>query len=204
MRKRLIMMAIAGLMTTASIAQQRSAGSYNQAERMKTVLELDEQQYASIRDINEKYSKRAEEMKANGQVSDRSQLQALRSDRRKEVEAVLTPAQKEKWEIYKRDRVEKRMAYHEKRKAAGKDARIRHAEKMKAELGLSDEQAEKMKAANAKFQTEMQALRSASQSSGTQDETALAKIRADHEAAVRSILTAEQFEKWMQRRPGRK
>lgn len=197
-------MAIAGLMITASIAQQRPAGSYHQAERMKTVLALDQQQYATIRDINERYSKRAEELKANGQVTDRTQLQALRSDRRQEVEAVLTPAQKEKWEIYKRDRAEERMAYHEKRKAAGKDARIRHAEKMKAELGLSDEQAEKMKAANTKFRTDMHALRSASQSSGTKDETALAKVRADHETAVRSILTAEQFEKWMQRRQGKK
>lgn len=60
---------------------------FAQRESMKSVLSLDDAQYASIREINKKYGEKHQD---------------LNKQRRAEIEKVLTPEQNSNWKAYRK------------------------------------------------------------------------------------------------------
>ena len=109
----------------------------------------------------------------------RDEMKTLRDKREKEINAVLTPEQNAKWKAHKEARVAQQKA-RMKKVAEGRDA------KMKAELSLTDEQANKLKAAQKEHADKV------------------AKLKVEHDAKVKTILTDEQYKKLKAKRLDRK
>jgi flagellar hook-associated protein FlgK len=186
------------MMATTLFAQRQdhSKNREGHAEGMKTVLMLSDDQYASIKGIRQKYrGKYKETVIDTSTAHKRAAIKTLQEERQREVEAVLTPEQKTRWTVFKAERAEKRA---ERRKSTV-DKRQRQ---LTRELDLSAGQAEKMKQANATFREKTESLRQSSNVSA--DNAEMKKIRSEYKAAVKAILTEQQFERWQQRRKGRK
>lgn len=112
--------------------------------------------------------------------------QSLRKQREEEIKSILTPEQNEKWSNYKSERAarakEKRTEALEKREAY-----------WKKELSLTDEQVTKMKEAHKDFRTKMEQMRKDDKA----DKESFKKLKDEHESTIRSILSQEQYQKWM-------
>lgn len=186
---------VAMMIGTIVLAQNGNPGMRyaDRAEHMKTVLSLDDKQYATIKEIHQKYDQRRTAIKSQTPAGDTNYeaMRSLRDEKRKEVAAVLTPEQKTKWETYRKENAEKR-------KALGKNYGSERAESMKTELGLSDEQVKKMQDVHTSFRSEIQKLNI--EKSDRKNNEAFQKAKADHAAAIRSILTTEQYQKWVEMR----
>jgi Spy/CpxP family protein refolding chaperone len=72
---------------------------------------------------------------------------------------------------------------------------------MKAALILTPEQETKLNATNEKFKGKLKTWRNADR---RENRSELQKLRREHEAEVKTILTPEQFEKWKTLRHERK
>ncbi len=196
MMKKVVILGVWMMATTFLVAQSHSNGAHSarvkQADKMKTELSLDESQYASIMSIHEKYIDKYRLLRHDSSmVRDEkfAQHRALRSEQEKEIDAVLTTEQKNKWEMYKADRREKSKARMSEKKKA-------HQARMKTSLSLTDKQASELDVAGKTFRTKMQELH---KESGISDELRVEKmktIKASHEATVRAILSDDQFKKW--------
>ena len=202
MKKSIIIAALL-MATSVGFAQQRHQKDPQekvliQTERMRAVLDLDEQQYASIRQINEKYAGKRSELKAetaqdkNRRMEERKAIQA---EREKEINSVLRPEQRTKWEKVKAERTAKREAGMEGRKAK-KFVRVAET------LELTPDQQSRLKAENQAFREKREALKKNGKSDT--DDAAIAKLKQDHKAAVKEILTPGQFEQWKKMKSDRK
>ena len=89
-------------------------------ETMKTVLELNDTQISSIKEINKKYGEKGQALKND-----------LGKERQAEINKVLTPEQNKKWTDYKKERADKFTKAREDR--------------LKTRLSLSDDQLKTLK-----------------------------------------------------------
>jgi Spy/CpxP family protein refolding chaperone len=195
MKARLMVVVMAMLMSSVLLAQGHKHGGPHRGERsadkMKTALNLSDEQYAKVKSINEKYSAKFSEFRndSTARKSNREAVKALRTEREKEIGLVLTPEQKTKWDAH---REEQKKRHADKRK--DHEARIKA---MKAELALTPDQETKLKASNEKFGSKLKGKRK-------ENRGELQKLKTEHEAEVKSIMTPEQFEKWKTMRQERK
>ncbi|MCW5910612.1 MAG: hypothetical protein KIT62_06030 [Cyclobacteriaceae bacterium] len=179
------MMLVAGMIAGAVVFAQENQGErrgHSPRESMKNVLMLDETQDATIRSINKKYAEDFAVLwhdSTQSREEKRQEIKSLRDKREKEINAVLTPEQNEKWKAHK----EARAAQQKERM---KKAIEKRDARMKAELSLTDEQAEKLKAARKDYAEKT------------------AKLKAEHDAKVKSILTDEQLKKMKAKRSHQK
>lgn len=162
------------------IAQNEERGVRNR-ENMRSALSLDEKQDAAAKSINRKYATRQAELRKETRES----RNALRSEREREFEALLTPEQKVKWEEIKATRVQERNQAHETAAAE------RQAE-LKSALELTDDQALKLNEANKTFAEKRKKLL---EEPGTVDGAAIKKLREEHQEAVKKVLSEEQLKK---------
>ena len=195
MRKSMMLMA-ALLVTTLVFGQRhKNPGADAQArtEKMKTVLSLDEKQYAVVSRINEKYAlQRSEIWKDTAGTRDekRSSLRALHAAHEKEISAVLTPEQQAQWQAHK-------VEHAKKRKEHITQVRSNYHNRLRQTLSLTDEQSARMQEADRKFMEKLKSLRKGTDGTSKPDRATMRKLRTEHEAAVKSILTTEQFDKWI-------
>lgn len=189
--KKSLMLAIVMMTSTIIFAQHAKnshKGHTDRFEKMKTDLALTDAQYASIKSIDQKYINKREALKDDSSQTREAKgtaFRTMRTDENNEIMALLTPEQKAKWDKLKTEHGEKRKEHFQK------ISEQREA-KLKSTLGLSDDQSQKMKAANQQFMEKFSALRK----SDTKDKAAFEKLKTDHEAAIKGILTPEQFQKW--------
>jgi len=188
--KKNFMLVVAMMMSTIIFAQHHKGGGrrHDQSEKMKAVLSLDDNQYATIKGINSKYdSKRNLLHQDSLQARDEKHaaVKALHKEREQEIQAVLTPEQNAKWKTYKTEQAAKRKEEHKKRIE-------KYQSEMKTSLALSDEQFEKMKMADSQFKEKLHAVKK----EGKGDKTEFKKLKAEHETTVKGILTEQQFQKW--------
>jgi hypothetical protein len=189
--KKSLMLAIVMMTSTIIFAQHAKnshKGHTDRFEKMKTDLALTDAQYASIKSIDQKYDNQRTALKndtAQTREAKGAAFKTMRTNEENEITALLTADQKTKWDKLKAERGEKRKAQFQK------ISEQREA-KLKSTLGLSDDQSQKMKTTNQQFMEKLGALRK----SDTKDKAAFEKLKADHEAAVKGILTPEQFQKW--------
>jgi Spy/CpxP family protein refolding chaperone len=102
---------------------------FAQRESMKTVLSLDDAQYASIKEIHKNYGQKHHD---------------LNKEREAEISKVLTPEQNSKWTAYKKERHERRVKEREDR--------------MKSRFSLTDEQMDKLKKLRQEHDTKMKSI----------------------------------------------
>jgi Spy/CpxP family protein refolding chaperone len=187
MKKSLLL--VAGMMAGSILfAQDHQGHKRGQYESMKTVLSLDEKQDAAIRDINKKHAEEYAALKKDSaQTRDEKKKagHAIQEQRQKEISAVLTPEQNAKWKAHRKEQTAQR-------KEQMKQAKERRYATLKADLSLTDEQATKLKAASKDFAEKARALAKNSQ----RDRAEFKKLKADREAKMRNILSAEQYQKW--------
>ena len=159
-------------------------------EKLKTELSLSDAQYASIKGINKKYAEQFSQIRSDsvtGRNEKHTTLKGLREKRQNEINSVLSAEQKTKLEKLKKERAEKRKE-HQKARAE------KHEAQVIKDLSLTNDQATKLKAENKSFFEKAETLRSSHDNDVKKAE--MKKLRKDHEAAVKSILTTEQFSKW--------
>lgn len=183
------------VMSSALFAQdQKHSGSHrgqHGADKMKSALNLSDEQYTKVKSINEKYAAKFSEFRkdSTARKENHEAMKSLRNEREQEIAAVLTPDQNAKWtaqrEEQKKKHAEKRNDHEAKIKA------------MKAELALTPEQEAKLKASNEKFGSKLKGRHDAQRK---ENHGELQKLKSEHEAEVKSILTPEQFEKWKRMR----
>lgn len=197
MKKHLVVTLVI-MMTGAMAFAQKKHGWKDgsaQAEKMKTALDLTDQQYASIKSIDEKYKNKFVALR-NDSTGNRDakfkQAKELKTERQKEVYKVLTPEQHSKWQAYKKEQTMMKKVQHEKAKAE-------HYEKLKTDLSLTDDQLTKVKDTNERFAAKRRDLRK-----NKTDKSELKKLKAEHEASIKSILSDEQFTKWKAAKEQRK
>jgi hypothetical protein len=191
--KKSIMLGVWIMAATLLVAQPHPKNLHRnadkQVEKMKTELSLNEVQYASIKNITKKYADRQRLLGQDSTLArtEKSRKHAsLRTDREKEINAVLTPEQKTKWSAYK-DR------QAEKRKGRIAESQKKHAARLKSVLSLSDEQQAMMQDAEETFKQRALQIRDESKDDSHE---AIRKLKADHEATVKTILDENQFKKW--------
>ncbi|HEY5745624.1 MAG TPA: hypothetical protein VIU12_06090 [Chryseolinea sp.] len=189
--KKSLMLAIVMMTSTIIFAQHAKnshKGHTDRFEKMKTDLALTDAQYASIKSIDAKYNNKRTALKndsAQTRDAKGTAYKTMRTDENNEIVALLTPEQKTKWDKLKTEHGEKRKEHFQK------ISEQREA-KLKSTLGLSDDQSQKMKTVNQQFMEKFTTLRK----SDTKDKSAFEKLKTDHEAALKGILTPEQFQKW--------
>lgn len=181
------LMVVAGLMLGISLfAQERN---YDK-QSMKTVLSLDETQDVAFQEISKKY---AEQYKVLREEQHKA-FRVLHEQREKEIAALLTPEQTAKLKAHK----EQKAAQHKERMQKAMEQRDA---KLKSTLSLTDQQAESLKAARKEFGEKAAALRA----SGKKDKASFGKLKGEHDARIKSILSAEQYQKWSEmKKDGRK
>jgi Spy/CpxP family protein refolding chaperone len=197
------MLGVALMITNIIFAQQSKTPqdiAIRQTEKMKSVLLLSETQYATIKSINENYAgkfaaiSKAEESKKEEQHSAKKDL---RLQKEKEVNAVLTPEQQEKWKSYK----------HEKKVTSKKhkgDRKGHPKNNIKETLGLSGDQANRLEEIRKGFKEKRDAIKNDKTLSEDQIKIKLESLKSEHELAVKTILSEEQFKKWNELRADRK
>jgi periplasmic protein CpxP/Spy len=194
-----IMIVVAMLMSTALFAQGHLHGGRrrgeHQADKMKSTLGLTDEQYVKVKSINEKYAAKFSGLRGDStqKNENREAMKSLRTERENEIASVLTPEQKAKWTAIREERKKKHI---EKRR--DHEANVRE---MKAALILTPEQETKLNATNEKFKGKLKTWRNADR---RENRSELQKLRREHEAEVKTILTPEQFEKWKTLRHERK
>jgi len=186
------------MLSTLLFAQHHKGGGrpHDRTETMKTELSLNDNQFAAIKGINEKYADQFASLRKDSiQTHDQKRAagKALRQKREQEISDVLTPEQNTKWKAYKAEQ-------KAKHKAERKEARERYQAEMKSALSLSDDQVSRMNDAGKAFH---QKLRKAKKE-GKTDKAEFKKLKEEHEASVKSILTEEQYQKWISFRKDKK
>lgn len=181
-----------------------------QTAMMTEKLSLSADQAAKVKDINLKYAEKRKAMKGETKEAgekDKAAFQQLRRDQEAEINKVLNKDQQVQWEKIKAERKQ----HHGKgkgRKAGFNPDPEKKAERMTQHmtqnLGLSTEQAAKVKAVNLDFAKKHEALRSEKANGEKPDKAAMQKLRDEHQSAVKKLLTKEQYSKLEQMKKERK
>ena len=193
--KKNVMLVVALLISSIAFAQMKQSGHRNgggQAEKMKEVLSLSDEQYASVKSVNEKYAERFKQLR-QGNSESRDDYRKLQQERRSEINAVLTEAQQQSWKEY---RTEQRAG----RKKSFESRKMDRIERMKSSLDLSDDQIKQLQEANRKFADQRKNFMSDSSLSKEEKMAKFKTLAGEQNAAVKGILSPEQFEKWKSER----
>lgn len=191
--KKNVMLVIALLITSIAFAQTNHKGQrVGQTERMKEVLSLSDEQYATVKSVDKKYAEKFKELRQE-KATARENYRKLHEEHQAEINKVLTEAQQQSWKEY---RAQQR-AEHKK---AFEDRRQKRASEFKSTLNLSDEQINKLKDTNKKFGEQRRELMKDSSLSKEEKKAKFKSLFGEHEAAIKEILTPEQYEKWKSER----
>ncbi|MEP6738414.1 MAG: hypothetical protein ABJA70_23010 [Chryseolinea sp.] len=191
MKKHLILIA-AMMMSTIIYAQHghdHDKKRLDVSEKMKKELSLNDAQVQAIKSIETKYNDKQVALRKDSSKSRDLKMDVMKSmrlEKSKEVNAVLTADQSAKWESSKK-------AEGEKGKARMVEASQKFEQKVKTDLALTNDQFAKFQAENTRFKQKLSDLRKDKQ---VNHKEVFDKLKADHDANLKSILSADQFQKW--------
>ena len=155
-------------------------------EYMKTELSLTDDQYEKVKTINETFGDRIKKLRKDSTVSkeaSREEMRKMRDEHAAALKGVLTDKQYAQWTALENS--------HKERLSGNR------ADYMKKELLLSDDQYSKVKAINKNFGEQVKTLKSDSTMSRETARVEFKKIRDEKNAAMKSVLTADQYSKWI-------
>lgn len=193
------------LALTIGAAQAQSTQGNQQGHRKEqrmaySQLNLSAEQQASVKKINEEFKKQMVDLNKQDQLTVaemRKRRQTLQDQHHSQIEAILTPAQKEQFAKIKAERgtmnKDGKGRFH--RGEQGFGSRAAKGAQLEKELNLTADQKQKVEKLRSEFRTKMQALRS--NSSITQDEKRekMKDLVKQQQEEMKSVLTKEQIEK---------
>lgn len=150
-------------------------------------LNLTDAQKEQFKEQKESFRKQMEELKKNDNITVKewkSRMEALKKDQKTKMQAILTPDQKAQ--------IEKMKAEHKAMNEIDAKARM---EKMKIRLGLTDEQAAKMKKNHTEMAEKMKALREDDKMDAEKKREKMKELKEKQKEQMKSILTEEQMKK---------
>jgi hypothetical protein len=185
--KNKIIIGLAIMISISAMGQdgKRHGDKQSRDERMKEYLQLTNEQYASIRKIDDQYRSKFKEVKKDS-VDDHArheQMKALHTQRNAEIDKVLSDEQQSKWKTYQAERKEHRRF--------GRDP-----QELKTKLSLSDEQVKQLTVIKEESKKQKDAIKSDQSLTKEQRQVKLKELRAQNENAYQKVLTADQLEKW--------
>jgi Spy/CpxP family protein refolding chaperone len=195
-------LAVATLGLQAQKTPQEKHGKFSGRHHQEAFqqLNLSEDQKAKFKSANEDFGKQMKALKANENITvkeSKSKMESLRKDHRAKVQSLLTPEQKTQLAKAREERGS--------RHKADQEARM---EKMKTRLGLSDDQAAKLKSNRAEMSGKMKALRENKSLSEEQKKEQMKELMKKQKESMKSVLTEEQLQKMNEghktRRPAKK
>ncbi len=119
----------------------------------------------------------------------KEKLKTIRREKRAQINALLSPEQKEKL-----------LQLKEKRKAIARINAKARAEKLQLQLGLSNGQAAQLKEIRSYTFSKLKALRSDSSMSAKEKRTAFKSLMANQKQQSSAVLTPEQLQAWKEMR----
>ncbi|HMK27530.1 MAG TPA: hypothetical protein VK483_15970 [Chitinophagaceae bacterium] len=150
-------------------------------------LNLTDAQKEQFKTQRESFRKQMEELKKNDNITVKewkSRMETLKKDQRTKMQSILTSDQKAQ--------LEKMKAEH---KAMGEIDSKARMEKMKLHLGLTDEQAAKMKKSHTELAEKMKALREDDKMDAEKKKEKMKELMEKQKEQLKSILTEEQMKK---------
>jgi hypothetical protein len=184
---------IVAMVVSAHLIAQRGEPSMGdrQIERMKTELSLSEDQFTRLKAVNEIFRKDQGALRADTSLT-KEEVMARRKimidKRNNAIKGILTEQQYSKWIAMKNS--------HGRRAEFARNRENRMLE-LKKEVGLSDEQVEKIKAINAEMEKEFGALRSDSTMSRADRPKEAKAIVSRRNEKIKKLLTRDQYEKFL-------
>jgi Spy/CpxP family protein refolding chaperone len=200
MKKIFLSLLAVSLISTASIAQKERQegnkkmgaehrmhkGKHDKGMMMKN-LNLSEAQKQQMKANHESMKAKMDALEKNENITlkeYRDKKEALHKEQKAKMLALLTPEQKAKMEQAKKDK----QAQHELRSA-------KKLEKMKANLGLTDDQVAKIKADKAANHAKMEAIKNNDNLSRTERKEQLMALKEQKKDGIKKYLTPEQLKK---------
>ena len=181
------------LILCTNVFAQRPAKNVNerQIEKMKAGLALSEVQYLRLKEANQMIIKEQERVRADTSMT----REKLMSKRKSMLEAwndsirkILSKEQYDRWMAMKPG---------EARRSRYSVSKGEDMEKLRTEVGLSEEQLKKIKDINAIMATAFQKLRADTATTGASRRAAAKTIRDERNKKVKETLTPGQYERFV-------
>ena len=200
MKKIMLSVFVAAVVVTTSQAQDikdRKPGKHqmmkkhHRGEEFKT-LNLTEDQKARLKSLQEENRQQMAEIKKNDNITvkeSKSKMEAQRKEHRAKVQSLLTDEQKAQLE---KSRQERNAKSQERSHTSPDSYRV---EKMKTDLGLSDEQYGKLNSNREAVEGKMKALRDEKSLNDENKKEQVKELRNKQKEDMKSILTEEQLKK---------
>jgi protein CpxP len=201
--KKIIMTILAGAFTAIAVSAQEiperkdegykpHAKSRMHGKRSMANLNLTEDQKAQFKTLNMEHRKQMEELKKQDNITvkeSRERIEKLRKEHKEKFQSILTTTQKEQMQKNR----EEQKASREKMARKGGD-------RMKAELGLTDEQSAQLQKQRKETGEQMKAIRENSSLSDEQKKEQMKALHKKQQDAMKSVLTEEQIKKLKERK----
>jgi Spy/CpxP family protein refolding chaperone len=201
MKKIIISLSVVVLAALAVNAQQpdqpmqqnhQRAFGHHRHDMMAKNLHFSDQQKQQLKSIRSDYHKKLMDLKKNEDITVReskTRLHALRKDYRSQLQAMLTPEQKNQVAKMKQERMQ----------MAKIDANAR-AEKMKIKLGLSDTQASQLKDIRTGMRTKIKSIHADNSLSQEQKKEQVKALVLQQKDQLKTILTPDQLQQLQEMR----
>jgi Spy/CpxP family protein refolding chaperone len=195
--KKLLIPLVAILAFTATASAQDKMGKKGHHRQhhkgmMAKELNFSEDQKKQAKTINEDFRKKMQELNKNESITVkemREKKAAIMKERKAKMDALLTAEQKAKMEKLKADR-----------KVKNEERYAKRMDKMKTNLGLSDEQVTKLKTQRANMHAKAEKIRNNQSLSREQKKEQMMALKAEAKEQHSKILTAEQMNKMKEMR----
>lgn len=158
-------------------------------------LNLSEDQKAQLKTLHEQEKKEMEALKEN-KAATKEQRKELHEKYRQQMQAILTPAQKEQMEKMKEERkASGRKGHFKKGQDVGRKGNFKRGADFQKELGLTQDQKDRMARIRTDFKGRFEALRNDNSLSKEQKRTKMQELMKAQQAEMKTVLTKEQIEK---------
>jgi Spy/CpxP family protein refolding chaperone len=199
--KKMITSALILALTIGAAQAQTTPGKHQGHKKEQKMaydkLNLSAEQKTSVKKINEDFKKKMEDLKKQDQLTVaemKQRRQALQEQHQSQIQAILTPAQKDQVAKMKANRntmnKEGKARFDRKGQAFGKRGAT-----MQKELNLTEDQQEKVAKIRSSYRTKMQDLRGDNALSQDQKKTKMQELMKQQQEEMKSVLTKEQIEK---------
>jgi len=198
----ILALAIAGKIAVAQRGSGRQMDpekrAANRTEALAKKLGFTPGQKEQLKDLNLRYAQKqfdaSEKMK--------TQRKAIRIEKSEALKRILTPEQVAQWDKMKSERTGRRGTGRQHVDSEARAAsRTQH---MTSKLSLSPEQADKVKSINESFAKQHDTIRDEAAAYRKAMQKSMKKLRSEQLAALKEVLTPEQFEKLQMRMTRRK
>ena len=192
MKKSLITLLAVAVISFSALAQEKReikhpGNHMRQRGMMMKQLNLTEDQKKQAKAYHESFKQRMQELNANEKITvkeSRDRKASLMKERKAKMESLLTSEQKNKLAILK-----------EQQKIKKEEHFARHLDKMKTELGLTEDQVAKLKAQKENMQSRLKAIRENDALSREQKRDQMMTLKKEAKEHHKMIFTEEQLKK---------